>query len=66
MAVKTVRYIECAVCGERAEEPGEGFGFPGWGGLHGIELDGEKNPSLCPRHLAPLADLLDAMKREGD
>jgi hypothetical protein len=45
-------------CDKRLQENEPGAGFPGWGALQGIALDGKENPALCPEHLAKLADLL--------
>jgi len=60
------RTIKCDICGVEAIEPIDGGGWPGWGGLNGIALDGVPNPSLCPKHLAQVADFIDGLKGESD
>lgn len=61
-----IRIIRCCVCGKEQRESGTGHGWPGWGSLNGVELDGEPNPDVCPDHKKPLADLLDKMKNGDD
>lgn len=56
-----IRIAVCDVCGLRAEEPGPGYGWQGWGSFKGIALNGVADPMLCPTHKAALADALDAM-----
>jgi len=58
-----VRTIRCAVCGASHTEEKEGDGFPGWGELRGVALDGEANPTLCPHHLSEATDFIDSMKQ---
>lgn len=59
-----IRTIQCDVCGEECTEKNENDGWPGWGALQGIALDGRANPSLCPKHLAAAATFLDDLKQE--
>lgn len=54
-----VRTIECCICGERYTEKNAGEGFPGWGAIQGIILNGEANPDLCPDHLTKVANFID-------
>lgn len=56
-----IRTIKCSVCGCMEMEKKAGEGWVGWGALHGIELNGQPNPSLCPRHLTLAADFVDRM-----
>lgn len=61
------RIIKCDICGLEMEEPVAGAGWPGWGGLNGIAMDGVSNPNLCPEHLAATADFVDGLKEgRGD
>lgn len=57
-----LRTIRCDICGQQYTEKSDGSGFPGWGALQGIKLDDTPNPSLCPEHLAAMADHLDSIK----
>lgn len=59
-----LRTITCEVCGQTYTEEAHGNGFPGWGALQGITLDGVDNPTLCPAHKAVLADCLDQLKQQ--
>lgn len=64
--MSVLRTIKCDICGATETEAAPGAGWPDWGDIHGIALDGVGNPSLCPRHLAMVADMLDAEKmKEG-
>ncbi len=54
-----IRKIECDICHVTAEEITANAGWPGWGALHGIELDGVQNPTLCPSCLAKVASYID-------
>lgn len=58
-----LRAIVCDVCGVKYTEANAGSGFPGWGSVNGMALDGIENPSLCPTHLAAAALFLDDMKK---
>ena len=55
--------IICATCNAHYTESKEGDGFPGWGALKGIVLDGEDNPHLCPSCLSIVASYVDQMKK---
>ena len=57
-----IRTIKCAVCGKEEREQKGQNGFPNWGSLNGIALDGEPNPTLCPEHLSMTAQFVDALK----
>lgn len=59
------RTVFCAVCGAQCTEDHEGAGFPNWGQVQGIALDGDANPHLCPVCLGKAAAHLDAMKKEA-
>jgi len=59
-----LRLIQCDVCGKDYTENAEGAGFPGWGALHGIVLDGIHNPSLCPKCLAEVACYVNKMRNK--
>lgn len=60
------RTIECAVCGARKTESSPNEGWHGWGHVAGIVLDGAENPTICPKHLAAVANFIDTMKKMGD
>lgn len=64
----TVRTIKCDIPGCEAQhtEKTHGDGFPGWGELKGIALNGVANPSLCPKHLAMVAEYIDRGLSEDD
>ncbi len=55
------RTIFCAVCKKGEQEKERDGGFKDWGKLDGIILNGEVNPTICPRHLAHVADYLDKL-----
>ena len=59
-----LRTIQCTVCKNRYTEKQQDEGFPGWGQLMGISLNGDSNPYLCPVHLARVANFLDAQITE--
>jgi hypothetical protein len=59
-----LRTITCDVCGNSATETTPGEGWPGWGALQGIKLNGVDNPNLCPKHLAAAANALDKSDAE--
>lgn len=59
-----LRTIKCDLCGAVYTEQGDGAGFPGWGALQGVTLDGVANPCLCPEHLAAAAGFVDSLKQE--
>lgn len=60
------RTITCAICGAQETEAGEGVGWQGWGAIHGIALNGEHNPHLCPVCLAKVAEFADGLKNGVD
>ena len=62
MSVK--RTVCCDICPVTYTEEKPNEGFPGWGQLIGIELDGVENPYLCPEHLKKTAEFVDNMKEE--
>lgn len=57
------RTVQCDIpgCDKNLEEDQFGTGFPGWGQLSGIALNGIPNPMLCPEHLHKVADAVDAL-----
>ncbi len=59
-----LRTIRCDVCGEEEKEKQPDAGFPGWGELRGIALDGAENPTLCPEDLGVAAAFIDRRKRK--
>lgn len=46
-------------------EENHGDGFPGWGALQGISIDSHDNPSLCPEHLAKIADFTCSLENKN-
>lgn len=58
-----LRLITCDIvgCNARHEEKTPGEGFPMWGQIHGIVLNGVPNPQLCPTHLSKLAEIADQL-----
>ena len=54
----------CDICGKTQTEEAHGSGFPGWGALHGIVLNGVANPWLCPKHLHQVAKFVDQLTEE--
>lgn len=60
-----LRTIKCDVCGEVDTEPFPNAGWMGWGGLNGVAFNGVDNPSLCPKHLAAVADFIDRLIKEA-
>lgn len=61
-----LRTIRCAVCGKTHTEAAPNVGFPGWGAVHGVELNGEANPTLCPEHLASVMNYIEELKNGVD
>lgn len=59
------RTVVCGICGIAYTEQSNGEGFPNWGQLQGIVLDGDENPYLCPQHLAFTAEGLDRLKHSA-
>lgn len=60
------RTVFCTVCRAQHTEDSEGAGFPNWGQLHGVALDGDANPHLCPACLDKTAQFLDEVKHGMD
>jgi hypothetical protein len=63
-----LRLVTCDIkgCTNRHEERAPGDGFPGWGQLSGIILDGNQNPMLCPEHLGQVAMYADGLSKRGE
>ena len=59
------RTIGCDVCGATAAEAQPNAGWPGWGHVAGIALDGVPNPNLCPECLAQVAHYIDGGMKHG-
>jgi hypothetical protein len=59
------RIVECDICGTTLTEVAPGTGFPHWGQLQGVNLDGSENPFLCPAHLAKIADFADKLRQNN-
>ena len=57
----TQRSIICAVCMKKSTEHFPGAGWPGWGNINGVELNGKANPILCPTHLSKVMDFIDGL-----
>jgi hypothetical protein len=57
-----LKIVTCDICGESYRELKYGEGFPGWGQLHGIALDGVPDPYFCPEHLAEISDFVCQLK----
>lgn len=55
------RTVVCGICTEQYTEEKEGDGFPGWGQISGIILNGDTNPYLCPKHLKNVANFADEL-----
>lgn len=64
MAVK--RTITCDVCEASQEEALPEQGWPGWGAIQGVVLDGIANPNLCPSCLASVMNFIDGKKHGLD
>lgn len=60
-----LRKVYCDCCDASHEESVPGDGFPGWGQLNGIVLDGSENPYLCPSCLAVVADFTDRLREKN-
>lgn len=61
-----LRVIHCSLCDKTETETAANVGWPKWGAVQGIILDGEENPCLCPEHLAKVADFIDEVKNGMD
>jgi len=59
-----LRTIHCDICGAHYGETDAGEGFPDWGQLSGVSLDGDPNPTLCPVCLSRAAAFIDELKEE--
>ena len=55
-----IREIKC-LCGRTETEPEENAGWAGWGQLHGVNINGMDNPTLCPSCLADIAKVAEVM-----
>lgn len=66
--MSVLRTIKCDVkkCNSQYVEQQAGDGWPGWGSLNGIVLDGVTNPSLCPNCLRIIAETADNLGAEND
>lgn len=60
----TGRKVYCDIkgCKEELQEKEFGLGFPEWGQLKGIVLDGKPDPMLCPLHKSMTADFIDEIE----
>jgi rubredoxin len=56
------RSIECDVCGWVLNEAKDGAGWPGWGQINGVNLNGVDNPNLCGMCLSRVMDFVDNME----
>lgn len=59
MSIK--KTVCCDICGKEYTEKNPNDGFPNWGQIMGINLNGTDNPYVCPYHLAEVADFIDNM-----
>jgi rubrerythrin len=53
------RKIICDVCHAELVEGTHQSGFPGWGHVAGVALNGVENPTLCPVCLSKVMDFVD-------
>lgn len=58
------RIVQCDTCSAVYMEQAAGEGFPGWGQLSGVVVDGKDNPHLCPECLGKVATFVDGLKGE--
>lgn len=58
-----LRLISCDItgCEEKLLEEEPGKGWPRWGTLQGVQLNGIANPCLCPSHLEKASDFVDRL-----
>lgn len=58
-----LRTMTCDIkgCISFLTEAKPGDGFPGWGQLQGVILNGNENPCLCPDHLNRMAEYADEL-----
>lgn len=54
-----LRNIECDVCHATQQEQEANAGWPGWGAVQGVQLNGIPNPSLCPDCLTKVMVFID-------
>lgn len=66
MAQLRTVYCDIEGCKQKHEEKSYGDGWPGWGQLHGINLNGNVAPMLCPKHLEYIADFVDRLGHRED
>jgi len=59
-----LRMIKCDICGREEREAQPNEGWPGWGALQGVALNGVNNPSICPAHLATVAEFVDSLTED--
>lgn len=64
MAIERTAVCDC--CGASAKEPVVNGGWPGWGGVHGVILNGVANPSLCPSCLGSVMQFIEERKNDLD
>ena len=62
MSIK--KTVCCDICNEMYTEEKPNEGFPEWGQVTGITLNGVDNPYLCPMHLAMTADFINNLVEE--
>lgn len=57
-----LRTIVCDIpgCYNQSTERGPNDGFPGWGHIGGVELNGVETPNVCPACLAQLMEFVDS------
>lgn len=54
-----LRTICCDVCKAESRESEPGAGFPGWGGIKGVELNKVVDPNFCPQCLALIMNFIE-------
>lgn len=59
-----LRTIVCGCCRSKFTERAENEGWPGWGQLMGIVLNGDANPYLCSDCLYAAAEFVDQRAEE--
>ena len=62
MAEKRTLTCDIPGCVACCVEESFAAGWPGWGELKGIALNGTENPHLCPEHLRRTAEFIDSMR----
>ena len=58
-----IRTIICFHCGIKQEETNPNAGWPGWGAIHGVQIDGTINPDFCPECLSVIMNFVDNCKQ---